>query len=80
MSNESTYRTDASILKEKIDMSDANDAAVRDMLEKIFMEKGLKIDLWGCGCCGSPVLIIEFEDGTVYDRSEFKLNMREEDD
>lgn len=47
-------------------------------VEEILREHGIAMNLWGCGCCGSPVLVFEYNGERVFDDDRVSLKMIEE--
>lgn len=45
-------------------------------VKRLLREKGIRIDLSGCGCCGSPTLSLEIDGKLiVYDEDDANIDM-----
>lgn len=44
-------------------------------IKKILEEKGVKIEIGGCGCCGSPWVTLEVDGQKIVDEEDFNINM-----
>lgn len=46
-------------------------------LEKELLKRGIRISVWGCGCCGSPELTVWFDDAKehAFQASDVDIDM-----
>lgn len=48
----------------------------KEEIEKLLEEKGIKISIGGCGCCGSPWVTLEIDEKMIVDNEEdFAIDM-----
>lgn len=50
-----------------------------DELEKALEERGIRVNIAGCGCCNSPWVKIEIDGEVVFDEDDADIKMIEED-
>ena len=50
-----------------------------EKLKSILEPLGIEMNIWGCGCCGSPEVKIVYKGEVIINTSEFKIEMIEED-
>lgn len=47
---------------------------IEQRIQRLLAERGVKIKLGGCGCCGSPWLKLEIDGETVFDDDDAYLD------
>lgn len=47
----------------------------QDQLKVALKERGIAMDVGGCGCCGSPWLKVAIDDVVVYDADDASFDM-----
>ena len=58
-------------------MSDYQNRMTKADLVQLFKEKGITVTIWGCGCCGSPIVTVTSE-GRIFDGEDVNINMHEQ--
>jgi len=48
-----------------------------ELVKKILLENGIRIDLGGCGCCGSPWFKFEYKGEIILDENGVNIDMFE---
>jgi hypothetical protein len=46
-----------------------------EAFKKILLKHNIKMDIWGCGCCGSPDITMEYEGEHVLCTSGEEIKM-----
>ena len=49
-----------------------------ERFKKLMGEHGFKIDIWGCGCCGSPSIDVSYKGEEILCTEGEEIKMSEE--
>ena len=64
-------------------MSRIEPAALEEKVKRILADRGIRMAVWGCGCCDSPEVRLEVDGESIVDDEdgmEFRFDMFEGED
>ena len=60
----------------RIDMDDLEEYLKVIQVQNILKSHKIEMNIWGCGCCGSPVVSFKYEGKSILsEESDFELKM-----